>query len=75
MARAGGASEVNAFSKDYQSGIDWSPVTREARMSRINSEKRSKALASDDPEVRRKAIHNLGDLSAKVNKKILLAKI
>lgn len=66
---------MNAFSPDYQSVIDWTPIQKEAQISKANSEKRSKALASDDPEVRRKAIHNLGDLSAKVNKKILLAKI
>lgn len=66
---------MNAFSPDYQSVIDWTSISKEAQISKANSEKRSKALASDDPEVRRKAIHNLGDLSAKVNKKILLAKI
>lgn len=66
---------MNAFSPDYQSVIDWTSMQKEAQISKANSEKRSKALASDDPEVRRKAIHNLGDLSAKVNKKILLAKI
>lgn len=66
---------MNAFSKDYQSVIDWTSISKEAQISKANSEKRAKALASDDPEVRRKAIHNLGDLSVKVNKKILGAKI
>ncbi len=66
---------MNPFSPDYQSVIDWTPMQKEAQISKANSEKRAKALASDDPEVRRKAIHNLGDLSAKVNKKILLSRI
>lgn len=66
---------MNAFSKDYQSVIDWTPMQKEAQISKANSEKRSKALASDDPEVRRKAIHNLGDLSVKTNPKILLTRI
>lgn len=40
---------MNAFSKDYQSVIDWTPLQKEAQISKANSEKRSKALASDDP--------------------------
>lgn len=61
---------TNPFSPDYESVIDWQPLKKEAQISRSNSEKRAKALASDDPKVRAKAIHNLGDLSVKPNKKI-----
>lgn len=61
---------MNAFAKDYESVIDWTPVKKEAQISKTNSEKRAKQLASPDPKVRAKAINDLGPLSVKLNKKI-----
>lgn len=61
---------MNPFSPDYESVIDWEPVKKEARLSKTNTAKRDKQLASPDPKVRAKAIHNLGDLSVKLNKNI-----
>ena len=63
---------MNAFSKSYQSVIDWSKDMKEARLSRIRSEARTAALESQDPAERQRAKGTIGGLGkTEVNTRLL----
>lgn len=56
-------SKPNAFSKDYESAIDWSLTVRMTTLSERNSASRQRRLKSDDPAVRQAAEGSMGTLS------------
>lgn len=58
---------MNAFSKNYQSVIDWSGVSKDRKISTKVSANRQTRMDSDDPMVRAQAVGDMGPLSARIN--------
>lgn len=52
---------MNAFSPNYKPQINWGDDAKERKISATRSRQRAEGMASDDPEVRKKASGTLGN--------------
>jgi hypothetical protein len=67
---------MSAFSKNYQSVIDWSDVGKSAARSKVVSASRSKRMKSDDVQVRINAMGIVpGMKGSKIKESLLKTKI